>query len=418
MAWRIEESVIRGEIDNRVRGRVTGRIWFAGCEAPLELNLAGDCWRDLAGRLLEFTNPAPKPAVLDDLESPQIGAVGDISASRKVKVPDIPMDQIGEYYAAKKPFPWHWGNSLYLEWFSESNGRVVIESASYELKIVGEPAWEMSVEEEEAQRRTNGELVTGFMAQLDEAVAAHEDTEFNEQSEKMAAEREGDSEWEEKPQSEAEADQMQARSDLLSDRIQARLKREGANADYETILHEEIERLHRELGEPEPTPEQLARNAEWIEEMNRASEEALKNPDPEFEAELAAEHPLAERAFELSIQVQDTAEDEGWIPEGASQEHPAAELTGSIMTAAAKLAGALNGRRWPPGIDECAGIIVRLKKAREYLDDALRAMESCQDEKLVNLRLLGPILVEVIDLAHDADEIIAELRERLERRTD
>lgn len=420
MAWRFEESVVRGEIDNRTRGRVTGRIWFAGREDPLELRLTGNCWRDLAGRLLEFTNPAPKPGDLDDLNTVQEGAVGDISASRKVKVPDIPMDQIGEYYAAKKPFPWHWGNSLYLEWFSESNGRVVIESASYELKIVGEPAWEMSPEEEEAQRKANGAAITGFLEQLSPAtdLAAHEDADFNAASDKMAAEREEISAWDEKPQTEEEAEQMQARSDLLSDRIQARLKREGDKADFETIMHEEIERLHRELGEPELTPEQLARNAEWIEEMNRATEEALKNPDPELEADLEAKHPLAERAFELSIQVQDTAEDEGWIPEGASQEHPAAELTGAIMSAAAKLAGALNGRHWPPGIDECAGIVVRLKRAREYLDDALRAMESCQDEKLVNLRLLGPILVEVIDLAHDADEIIAELRERLERRTD
>ena len=418
MAWRIEESVVRGEIDNRVRDCVTGRIWLEGCDEPVVLKLTGNCWRDLAGRKLEFTNPEPKAGDLGSLALLQTGAVGDISASRKVKVPDIPMNQIGEYYAAKKPFPWHWGNCLYLEWFSESHGRVVIESASYELKIVGEPAWEMSAEEEEAQRKANGEAITGFMAQLDEAVSGHEDTEFNATSDKMAAEREEISAWDEKPQTEAAAEQMQARSDLLSDRVQARLKREGDSADYETILHEEIERLRREHGEPEPTREQLARNAEWIEEMNRAGEEALKNPDPELEAEMDIEHPLAERAFELSLQVQGTAEEEGWIPDDASQEHPAAELSGAIMIAAAKLAGALNGRHWPPGIDECAGIIVRLKKAREYLDDALRAMESCQEEKLVNLQHLGPVLVEVIDLAHDADEIIAELRERLERGTE
>src|SRR3972149_1408630 len=142
MAWRIEKSVIRGEIDNRVRGRVTGRIWFAGQAVPVELELKGNCWRDLAGRRLEFTNPEPKPGLPESFATRQKGVAGDITASRKVKVPDIPLDQIGEYYAAKKPFPWHWGNSLYLEWFSERNGRVVIESAGYDLKIVGEPAWE------------------------------------------------------------------------------------------------------------------------------------------------------------------------------------------------------------------------------------------------------------------------------------
>ena len=143
MAWRVEESIIRGEIDNRVLGHVTGRIWFAGRETPVELELAGNCWRDLAGRRLEFNNPEPKPGELGNFAVQQKGVVGDITASRKVKVPDIPMDQIGECYAAKKPRPWHWGNSLYLEWFGERNGRVVIESTDYVLKIVGDSTWDM-----------------------------------------------------------------------------------------------------------------------------------------------------------------------------------------------------------------------------------------------------------------------------------
>jgi hypothetical protein len=195
MAWRIEESVIRGEIDNRVRGRVIGRIWFAERAEPVELALTGNCWRDLAGRRLEFTNPEPKPGVSESFAARQEGAAGDITASRKVKVPDIPLDQIGEYYAQKKPFPWHWGNSLYLEWFSERNGRVVIESAGYELKIIGEPAWEMTPGEEEMQRRANGEAMTVFRERLGYAPTAglaHEHTE-----------------WNQKPQTEEEAEKMQ-----------------------------------------------------------------------------------------------------------------------------------------------------------------------------------------------------------------
>jgi hypothetical protein len=30
MAWRIHDHVIKGEIDNRRRDRVMGRIWLAG----------------------------------------------------------------------------------------------------------------------------------------------------------------------------------------------------------------------------------------------------------------------------------------------------------------------------------------------------------------------------------------------------
>jgi hypothetical protein len=404
MAWRVDEAVVRGEIDNRTRGRLTGRIWFTGGTEPVELNLTGNCWRDLAGRRLEFTNPDPKPGDLGRFSMVQKGTTGDITASRKVKVPDIPMDQIGEYYAAKKPFPWHWGNSLYLEWFSERNGRVVIESASYELKIIGEPTWEMTPDEEIEQHKASGAALTGFMDRLVDAAGAgqaHEDTE-----------------WNEKPQTEVEAEQMQERSDRLADRVQARLAREGDEANYEKILHEEIERMRKERGEPDPTPEQLARNAEWIEEANQAAEKALQNPDPELEAEMNIRHPLVERATELSLQLRGTAKQEGWLPEKATQEHPVAELLDAAMIAGAKLAAALNGQVWPPPVDFCAGIIVRLKRARVYIDDALRATESCQEGKLISPQHLGPIVVNLIDLAHDADEIIAELRARLERAAD
>lgn len=370
------------------------------------LELTGNCWRDLAGRRLEFTNPHPEPRDLGSFAMMQKGAVGDITASRKVKVPEIPMDQIGEYYAAKKPFLWHWGNSLYLEWFSERNGRVVIETTDFELKICGEPAWEMSPAEEETQRRANAEAMGGFMERLDEAVAR-----------KKAGDEEP-AEWDERPQTEEEAEQMQARSDLLADRIQARLRREGNAADYEKILEEEIERQRRERGEPEPTPEQLARNAEWIEEMNRAGEEALQNPDPELEAELNFTHPLAERAFDFTGQIHQLVKDERLVPDGATDEHPVAELESAVMGASAKLAGALNGQDWPPEVDFCASVIVRLKRARVYLDDALRATESCQEEKLIKPEHLGPIVVELVDFAHEADELIAELRAKLERGTD
>lgn len=177
MAWRIDETVIRGEIDNRVRGRVTGRIWFVGRAEPVELELKGDCWRDLAGRKLEFANPRPRPGELTGFAPRQAGVVGDITASRKVKVPEIPLEQIGEYYAAKKPWPWHWGNSLYLEWFSRRNGRVVIETAEFDLRIVGESAWEMTPAEEIGQRQANGMAITEFMGRLAEAIEGEKFTE-------------------------------------------------------------------------------------------------------------------------------------------------------------------------------------------------------------------------------------------------
>ena len=105
MAWRIDEQVVRGEIDNRARGRVTGRIWFHGRAEPVALDLAGNPWRDLAGHRLVFTNPDPKPGDLARLRDPQQGVTGDITASRKVKVPDCSMEELMEFVAARQPFP-------------------------------------------------------------------------------------------------------------------------------------------------------------------------------------------------------------------------------------------------------------------------------------------------------------------------
>jgi len=220
-----------------------------------------------------------------------------------------------------------------------------------------------------------------------------------------------------KPQSEEEAEAEQAHSDRLADRIEVRLQREGAD-DYDKILEEEIERLHREEGLPGPTLERQARSAEWIEEMNRAGEEALANPDPEVEQELEYEHPLVTRVTELALQWRRTAEAEGWRTEHAGQEHPVNELLDASLIAGPKLAGALNGRYWPPEIEFCAHTIVRLKRARGFLEDALRATESCHGEKLIKADRLGPIVVELVDFIRETDELIAELRAKLERGTD
>jgi hypothetical protein len=270
MAWRIDEAVIRGEIDNRVRGRVTGRIWFVGKEAPVELDLAGDAWRDLAGRRLEFVNPQPKALeMLERFAARQTGVIGDCTASRKVKVPDIPMDQIGEYYAAKKKWTWHWGNSLYLEWFSLTNGRVVIESVNYQMTVSPDIAWEMTPAEEEQQRRANAGAMGNFMERLGQAVA---DTKARDESGEPSADQTQDADDEEgandaelaanadandealsesdetedsdKPLTEADAE-----NELLLDRINARMEREGDAANFEQILDEELERRRRERGE-------------------------------------------------------------------------------------------------------------------------------------------------------------------------
>ncbi|HXT12255.1 MAG TPA: hypothetical protein VN873_11890 [Candidatus Angelobacter sp.] len=69
MAFRIHDSVVRGEIDNREKGIVRGKIWVMGREEPVTLELKGNAWPDLAGCLLKFNNPSEltKHSGLDSL---------------------------------------------------------------------------------------------------------------------------------------------------------------------------------------------------------------------------------------------------------------------------------------------------------------------------------------------------------------
>jgi len=95
MAFRIHDSVVRGEIDNRTSGIVSGKIWLEGRTEPVTLELKGNAHPDLAGCLLTFKNPKsrfPHPH-LDSLARVQRGSVGEMTASRKTRVLDIPVEE-------------------------------------------------------------------------------------------------------------------------------------------------------------------------------------------------------------------------------------------------------------------------------------------------------------------------------------
>jgi hypothetical protein len=88
------------------------------------------------------------------------------------------------------------------------------------------------------------------------------------------------------------------------------------------------------------------------------------------------------------------------------------------MKVGAKLAGALNGREWPPTIDLCAGVMVRLKRAREFLEDTLRAGEACAEEGLAEERWLAAVRGELEQIARETEGLITDLRAKLERGCD
>ncbi len=166
MAWRLSEAVAYGEIDNTQAGVTTGKIWLHGRDEPLILELQGDCLRDLAGTRLQFENKHPlESPVVHDLDTEQLGWVGDMTASRRCKVATCSDKEIIRLMADDQDVPYQLQNAVYLEWYSEANGRVLIESAGYNLTI--SPAeWQMDEDEEQAQLMANMNSMRDFVLKV------------------------------------------------------------------------------------------------------------------------------------------------------------------------------------------------------------------------------------------------------------
>ena len=163
------------------------------------------------------------------------------------------------------------------------------------------------------------------------------------------------------------------------------------------------------------TPEEEADRAEWVEEMIRAAQEAALDPDPELDEVLERKHPLAERAFEFNVRLIREVDESGWIPPDAPADHAVADLVSSIMQGSAKLAGALNGETWPPDVDVCGSIIVRLKRARAFFEHALLAAEFCAEHQLLPKDRILSLQRDVISFVHESDHLIEQARAKLHR---
>lgn len=173
MAWRPDKCIVRGEIDNTVKGRVTGSIWLLGREQPMILNLNGDAWPDVAGTKLTFvnTNPVAQPEYDEGLRLDQTGSVGDITASQKVKKFTVPDEEWMQALKEKRlhEVPWEMKNALYLEWFSDFNGRVVVQTTEYKITI-SERQWELDPDEHAAQQALNEADMEAYLEQLEKSL--------------------------------------------------------------------------------------------------------------------------------------------------------------------------------------------------------------------------------------------------------
>ena len=385
MALRLQDSVIRGEIDNRERGRIRGLIWLTSRAEPIVLELTGNCLRDLAGCFIRFENPQPvRPDEAIEPATLQRGVAGEITASRKVRVFDVPLEAALSLAKEGGTPPAHMANTLYVEWFSEADGRVVIESAGYKLDL-SPAAWTLSAKEEEQQIEMAHHAIRQWLEQLHDARAVEEPISVDPD--------------EDKPMDEFGYEQFMRESDARTDRYMELMEKYEGHPDREKIVA-------REMG------------WEWLEEALEADERGALPPRDEIEVpplepnpltegvdwvrdeDGHIHHPLTKRAFNSAMSMWHFCDDRGLLGEdGDADLH---EMVFQFQTTGAKIAGALDGLAYDDNDSREGGFVVAaLKRALKYLHASMAAAEKVAEKKLVDRERLDSFRNELFSVREE-----------------
>lgn len=398
MAWRIHESVVRGEIDNRVKDQVTGKIWLHGEVEPLVLQLAGNACPDLAGCRLHFQNleetfPMPSEHAL---HREQKGNCGDLTASRKVRKPLVPIEEFLRLQKAGLPAPETLANCLYLEWYSEANGRVVIESTDYRLEISA-PSWRLTPDDESQRREDAAEGFNRFLKKLNDAV------------EQARHEPPPDKEWDE-----FDYEKFMRESDARTDKLMELYEKFEGDPHLDQIIA-------REMGWEESEGEEESEEGDSDGDEDSMSEDLASDstepvPDPATEGidwvrdehgELS--HPLALRAYQSAIALRHRSE-------GLASKQPRhpdlVQLLTEYQVTAAKLAGALNGLVYGRDRHEAPLVVASLKRALGHLHKTQQALAAATQQQLLPEDLSATTRRELFDVREEILRLMQEFRQQ------
>jgi hypothetical protein len=393
MAWRIHERVSKGEIDNRRRDHVRGQIWLVGRDKPIRLDLSGNCLRDLAGCFVKFENPQAKPAADEDvgLADKQSGVAGEITASRRVRVFDVPLEEALRITREGKAPPEHMGNCFYLEWFGDTNGRVVIESTDYAIDT-STPEWTLSAEDEQGQIAASHQAIRDWLDRLD---ASHywEPSKFDPDDEK--------------PLDEFGYEKLMRESDARTDKYIELLKKYEGHPDQEKIVA-------REMGWT------------WLEEALEADERGALPPREEVEVpplepnpitegvdwardkQGHIHHPLTKRAFESAMAMWHFCDESGLLGENGDAD--LRQMIFQFQTAGAKIGGALNGLAYDEDLRDGSFIVAALKRALNYLHQSVSAAEKVAGKNLLDSERLESFRADLFEVREEILRLMKRFR--------
>ncbi len=374
MAWRLGASVIKGEIDNRKQGRVTGRLWLVGRDEPIELALDGDCYRDIAGSRVTFVNPNPLAGDHTNLETIQEGTAGDMTASKRVRVLDVPVEKARAMREAGEHIPERLSNCLYLEWYSNTNGRVVIESSGFKLDI-SEPAWRMTEEEEMMQAQTSHEAAEEWVERL----AAAEGV-FDEDGDPFVPAPAG-------PMDEFAWEQSLRESDALTDKFAELFEKYLDHPDRDRIIAREMGWNWLEEAVEAQERGELVMDPDDFEDFDPMEPDPLREDRDWVRAEDGrVTHPLALRAYEFGQRIWTYCDERSMNETDCDSDLQ--EMMFQTQCLSSKLSGALDGVAY--GDDVESGFIVAcLKRTLRYVNAVLGAAEKVAEKEAMPANLLA-----------------------------
>jgi len=289
--------------------------------------------------------------------------------------------------------PEHMANSLYLEWFSERSGRVVIESADYRLQI-SEPAWRYTPEEIAKLERRTAEEETPF------AIAITQDGETRD--------------WDE-----VRYEQFLRESDASTERYGRLLRKYKDHPDSERIIAREMgwtwleEALDQQEQQQENKTENTEDNSGEFEED--IEDYGLPPPDPMREGidwvrdgRGRISHPIQKRANNALHLLLDELEAAGHFPE--EKDDQLADFVSGFMTVSAKLAGALGGIARGDDLFEPGMVIAWLKRILEILNQTIAAAEAIKDKRFLAAERFTYYRGELFGIRERILELITQLR--------
>ena len=296
----------------------------------------------------------------------------------------------------EKP-PEHMANSLYLEWFSEYNGRVVIESADYQLEI-SPPLWRLTPEEDEQRARDAAAGLASFMQKLTDAIEAQQ-----------KGQKDPEEDWDEH-----DYEKFLKECDARTDKYMELLDKYGDSDEAEEKIAEEMG-WNREL-----TEEEAEEQSRHIDEMNQACEDALDEPplepDPHREGidwirteDGELRHPLQHRCSESAMKYWHQADELGFEK---SEDRDLGQFIFEFQTTSVKLGGALDGIAEGQPYTDNSFTVAYLKRALDHLHKSQAGLEAVAPKKLLPESMIQEARHELFQIREGILKIMDELRGR------